>query len=402
MKKRIYMITLMILLLGVTAGCSNGKDENGDGKLKVITTIFSAYDFSRQIGGENADVSMLLKPGAEAHSYEPTPRDIVNIGKCDVLVCNGGENEVWLDSILEAVDNPDMIVVRMVDCCEGIAEEEKEGMQSAGGILAGLTGHEHHHGDGEDEHEHEDEHGHTHDENEHDDEAEHHGDEEHDDKAEHHEEEYDEEGHDDEAEHHGEEDHDDEAEHHGEENHDDEAEHHHEEETEWDEHVWMSPVNACLIADAVCEAYCSADSANAEYYRQNNRAYQETLKKLNEDIINTLNDGKSRTLVFADRFPARYFVEEYGLDYRAAFSGCSADTQASAATVAFIINYVKENNIGVIYTMELSDGRLADAVAEETGAVIRTFYTGHNVTLADFEAGVTYVDLLYRNLEAIR
>lgn len=309
----LVLVAFVSLLL---TGCTKEQGENGNsGRLKVVTTMFTAYDFANQVGGDNADVSMLLKPGAEAHTFDPTPKDIADISRCDVFICNGGENEVWVDSILESIDNPSMKIVRMTDCCDKVAEELVEGMQA------------------EDEH----------DEEEHD-----------------------------------------------------------EEEPEWDEHVWMSPVNAQKIVTSICEALCAADETHKASYTANRDAYIEKLQKLDSDIREVLSDGKERMLIFADRFPARYFTEEYDLDYRAAFPGCSADTQASAATIAYIVKTVNEKNIKTIYTIELSDGKLADVVAEKTGAEIKTFYTGHNVSLTDFENKVTYIDLLYRDLDVIR
>lgn len=312
--KALCVMTFFAAVISMT-GCGSGSGNNaGDGKVKVVTTMFTAYDFAGQIGGENASVSLLLKPGAEAHTFDPTPQNIADIAKCDIFICNGGENEVWVEKILETVDNPKMKIVKMTDCCEQVPEELTEGMQA-------------------------------------------------------------------------------------EEEHDDD---HEDEEVEWDEHVWMSPMNAIKIVTAICDAYCGADEAGTAVYTANRDSYIEKLKKLDSDIRETLSDGKERLLIFADRFPARYFVEEYGLDYRAAFPGCSADTQASAETVAYIVKTVIEKDIKTVYTIELSDGRLADVVAEKTGAEVKTFYTGHNVSLEDFEKKVTYIDLLYRDLDVIR
>lgn len=312
--KLFAVLTVFIMALSLN-GCSGeyGNDSDSEGKLKVVTTMFTAYDFACQVGGENAAVTMLLKPGAEAHTFDPTPQNIVDIAKCDVFICNGGENEVWVDKILESIDNPGMKIVRMTDCCEQVPEEMVEGMQA------------------EDEHDEEDE-----------------------------------------------------------------------DEVEWDEHVWMSPVNAQKIVAVICDAYCAADESDRDIYIANKDAYIKKLEKLDSDIRTALSDGKDRLLVFADRFPARYFVEEYGLEYRAAFPGCSADTQASASTIAYIVKTVLEKDIKTVYTIELSDGRLAEVVAEKTGAEVKTFYTGHNVSLEDFDNKVTYIDLLYRDLEAIR
>ena len=106
-------------------------------------------------------------------------------------------------------------------------------------------------------------------------------------------------------------------------------------------------------------------------------------------------------MIFADRFPVRYFVEEYKLDYYAAFPGCSADTEASASTIAFLIDKVKSENISTILKIELSKGNIAKTIQEETGAEIMTFYACHNLTKDDFESGKTYLDFMWENVKTL-
>ena len=103
----------------------------------------------------------------------------------------------------------------------------------------------------------------------------------------------------------------------------------------------------------------------------------------------------------ADRFPFRYFADEFGLKYAAAFSGCSEQTEASAKTISFLINKVKQDKVKKIYKIELSNGKIAETVSKDTGAEVLELHSAHNVTAEDFSKGVTYVDLMKRNLSAL-
>lgn len=110
-------------------GCAGQENTEGSGKLKVITTIFPAYDFARQVFGDTADVKMLLKPGQESHSYDPSAKDIVEISGCDLFVYNGGESDQWVESVLKSA--PDTQTFRMTDAVSLLDEEVTEGMQNA-------------------------------------------------------------------------------------------------------------------------------------------------------------------------------------------------------------------------------------------------------------------------------
>ena len=116
--------------LGISlCGCAGQDNSEGSGKLKVITTIFPAYDFARQVFGDTADVKMLLKPGQESHSYDPSAKNIVEISGCDLFVYNGGESDQWVESVLKSA--PDTQTFRMTDAVSLLDEEVTEGMQNA-------------------------------------------------------------------------------------------------------------------------------------------------------------------------------------------------------------------------------------------------------------------------------
>ena len=182
-------------------------------------------------------------------------------------------------------------------------------------------------------------------------------------------------------------------------------EHNHDEDDDhenWDEHVWTSPKNAMVICEKICEAFCQVNAVREKDYKDNLSSYLGELTRLDEDFREAVENGNKNTLIFGDRFPIRYFTEEYGLSYYAAFSGCSSDTEASPATIALLIDKVKEEKFSVVFKIELSNDDIARIIAEDTGAVIRTFNTCHNVTAEEFSNGVTYLSLMEQNLEAIK
>ena len=324
------------LVLGLCAGCSPAGDIQSYGKIAggkpaVVATAFPQYDFARRIAGDRAEITLLLKPGMEAHSYEPSPKDIIRIAKCDLFLNVGGESETWLDAVLETTANPNRKMVAAMDCVEALEEETVEVMQSK----------EHHH--------------HDHDEEEEDALSE--------------------------------------SDHH----HDDE-----DEEEEYDEHVWTSPMNAIKIVNAINAALCDIDPDNAAYYCENTDAYVAELLALDNAFRETVAGSKRNVLIFGDRFPLLYFVREYRLDYYAAFPGCAAETEPSAATVAFLIDTVKREQVPVVFYIELSNHKVADAIAECTGTKTAQFNTCHNISYDDFQAGETYLSLMRANVGVLK
>ena len=124
--------------------------------------------------------------------------------------------------------------------------------------------------------------------------------------------------------------------------------------------------------------------------------------ELDIDIRTTIMNGVRKTLVFADRFPMRYFTREYGLTYYAAYPGCASQTEPSAKTVAFLIDHVREENIPEVLYMEFSNEKMADVICEDTGCKKLPFYSAHSITAQQFEDGVTYLDLMRMNIETLK
>lgn len=173
-------------------------------------------------------------------------------------------------------------------------------------------------------------------------------------------------------------------------------------EVEYDEHVWTSPINAIKMVNGIKEEVIKIDKDNKETYETNANEYVNKLTNIDNSIKEIVKNAKRKTLVFGDRFPLRYFVDEYKLSYYAAFPGCSEQTEASAKTISFLIDKVKKENIPVVFHIELSSGKIAKQIADETGAKVLEFGTGHNISAKDFDAGVTFVDIMNNNIKVLK
>lgn len=293
------LLCLCLMLCGCTAQPEKPHDET---KLQIVCTSFPAYDFAREIAGDRAELTLLIKPGSEVHSYEPTPKDMIRIQESDLFICNGGESEQWAKTLI----TPELNAIYMMGCVDTVEE-------SADGIYNAEDG-----------------------------------------------------------------------------------------EPELDEHVWTSPLNAIKISEEICNALCKLDTDNAEAYKTNFAAYKAQLMALDREFRQVIKNSGKHTLVFADRFPMRYFALEYGLDCYAAFPGCSSETEPSAKTVAYLIDRVREDKIPAVLYMEFSNQKMADVICEDTGCKKLPFYSAHSVSAEQFEQGVSYLDLMRINLNSLK
>ena len=173
-------------------------------------------------------------------------------------------------------------------------------------------------------------------------------------------------------------------------------------EIEYDEHIWTSPVNAMRMVDVIAETLTERDPDHGAMYQAGAAAYLEELERLDKEFREVRDSAVHDMIVMGDKFPLRYFADTYGLRYRAAFSGCSSDTEPSARTIAYLIDKVKEEGLPVIYYLELSSHRVAEIIGEETGAEPLLFHSCHNVTRRQFEEGVTYLELMEQNVKNLR
>ena len=324
MKKTVSIFLSFLIICGLfsISGCVKAESfKKSDGKISVVTTIFPYYDFVRQLAGDKADIRLLLSPGSDPHSYEPTPSDIVAIENCDIFIYNGGESDEWVDGVLPSIENKNVKVMKMMEYVPLRYEQSMD--------------HSHEHSGHKDM-----------DDND--------------------------EGHD------------------------------HEEGEEHDEHIWTSIKNAERISASIADELMSVDSENSKYYNERKTDYISQLDSLDKKFTEAANNKKRDTLVFGDRFPFLYFVSDYDLGYECAFPGCSHETEPSTAVVSHLIDFTREHDIPVVFYLELSSGKIAQIISEDSSAKTLQFSSCHNVTKEDFENGATYVSVMEQNLEALK
>ena len=332
---------------GSTAGATGtttGAASAGAGKLQVVTTIFPEYDWIRQILGENpegVELTLLLDNGADLHSYQPTAEDIARISTCDLFVYVGGESDKWVDDALKEATNKNMVVVDLLDVLGDTVKQEEvvEGMQED---------HDHDHEDAD----------HDHDDADHD---------------------------------------------HEDADHDDDH-HRDSREIEYDEHVWLSVKNAKLYVNTLSEKLAALDPAHADTYWKNAETYAGKLEQLDGQYSELFKNAGTKTLLFGDRFPFRDMIEDYGLSYYAAFIGCSAETEASFETITFLAGKVDELQLKNIFVLEGSNHKIAETVKNSTKSrdqEIVELNSMQSITIKDVESGITYLDLMQKNYEAL-
>ena len=168
-----------------------------------------------------------------------------------------------------------------------------------------------------------------------------------------------------------------------------------------DEHIWLSLKKAQTAVSAIADTLASADTANADKYRLNAENYNKKLSSLDKKYTDCVSNAKRKTLLFADRFPFRYLTEDYGLEYFAAFPGCSAESEASFETMTFLIEKTRELSLPCIITIENSDSKIADTISNETDTKILSLNSCQSVTKADVDNGITYISAMEKNLQII-
>lgn len=309
-----------VFLTATLIGCAAEKpSDNNSGRLSIVCTNFSEYDWTREIIGDtdSADIRYLLESGMDIHNYQPSAQDMMTISDCDMFIYVGGESESWVDDALKSVKNKDMKVIKLFESV-GInirEEEHKEGMQE-----------EHVHTDDDDE-------------------------------------------------------------------------------EEYDEHVWLSLDNAKLICSDICSSLCELDSANADKYKSNLAAYTDKLSALDEEYSDMAESADTKTLLFGDRFPFRYLLDDYGLDYYAAFKGCSAETEASFETIANLAEKMDELDLDTVFIIENSDDSIAKSIissSKNKNAKIQKLNSIQSVTSDDISRGASYISIMNDNLDTLK
>lgn len=359
LRKSVVFIVTISMILGMT-GCGKTTEKEDNYRLKIVTSLFPYYDMARAVIGDvkGIDLKMIVTPGQDSHSFEPTPSDVIQMENADVLIYNGGSLETWIDTLLDSLNNKNQIQMKMMDYVDVLNEEIVEGMDTRF-----------------EEHDHEE---HSHKEDNHN-------------KENHKEDSHSEENH---KEDNHSEDSSNDSEFH---NEDSEEEH-----EETDEHIWTSPVNEIIMTEKICETLSKALPEEKENFQKNAENYISQLKELDNEFRTIVENAKTKEIIFADKFPLQYFTKEYGLKYYAAFPGCGSDMEPSAKTIAFLVDKIKEDNIKAVFYLELSSHIVADAIETDTGAKPLQFNSCHNITQKQFDSGVTYVDLMKENVNNLK
>lgn len=352
MKKKIVSTAAFILtfiMIIMATGCGNkveSTSKNTDAKLKIVTSIFPEYDWVKEILGDRineVNLVLLQKEGTDMHSFQPSVQDMAEISDCDLFIYTGGVSDEWAKSAIENATNKDMKVIDIMQVLgDDVKEEElKEGMQD----------------DHESDHE-----------------------------AENH-------SHEDEDDH----DHDDGDDH----EHDDENSSTHEN----DEHVWLSLNNAAKVCKSIEAELAKLEPDSKSAYVKNTQAYIDKLNSLDEKYKTMVAGSKNDTLIFGDRFPFLYLLDDYDIDYYAAFAGCSAETEASFETIVFLSDKIDELESKDIMVLENSDGKVAKSIKDNTASKdqnIVELNSMQSVKSSDIDNGVTYISIMEGNYEILK
>lgn len=314
MKKGIIFLITIILLFSVFIGIISGLKtmKTSSDKIQVVATLFPQYDFVRQIGKDKVEVSLLLTPGTETHTYEPTPQDMININNSDLFIYTGKYMEPWSDKIASSIDSN----TKILDASKDISLINEEEFEK-----------EHDHND--DDHE---------------------------------------EGH----------------------NH------------EYDPHIWLDPQNAIGMVKNITEELCTIDPENIEFYKNNANEYINRLNNLDNEIKDTIQKSVKNKIAFGGTFAYAYFVNKYNLEYVSAYDSCGEDSEPSVSKIKEVVDYMKQNDIHVIFYQELSSGKIADTIAAETNSTKLVFHTIHNASQDEINNGETYISLMNKNLENLK
>ena len=452
--KKILNLGILVLVLGLLAGCTATQPDKykTSGKVQIITTLFPQYDFAKAIGQDKVEVMLLLPPGVEAHSYEPTPKDIVAIQEADLFIYTGEGMEPWAHKTLEGIQSNKLKEVDSSMNIELLAGHEGELFEWAGTfelkagrytwsfakvegdyadpemLLALIPVADSEEATIEEAHE---EGNHLFEEVP---EAIENGGtisdkkeiyqlifDETQDKTEfildiqtegvyvvltqHSPTEFESDEHylkdtigadvealgDSHEEHAHEED----------EHEEDDLEHDHEH-GEFDPHIWTDPLNAIIMVDNILEALVEVDPSNEEFYTQNAKNYKEELLALDKDLEEGLANLKSRTIIYGGHFALGYFAYRYGLEYVSPYEGFSPDAEPTPQKIAEMVELMNNLQVKTIFYEELLDPKVSSVIASETGADMLLLHGAHNVSKDELEKGITYITIMRENLERLK
>lgn len=324
-RKKILSLALAIIIVMLTiSGCNKNPLGKTEDKVKIVCTTFAIYDWVIQLtnGLEDYEVLFLLKNGSDAHNYQPTVEDIVEISSCDLFLYVGGESDAWVEPALKEAKNKQRRVLNFMELLEPVREEMLQEPEPR--------------------------------------------------KEEHEEEEHD----------------------------------------HADEHVWLSLKNAQIFVEQISNVLLELEenrtneekrAENIKQIQNNQKEYSRKLKNLEEQYRTVVEDAKTKVLLFADRFPFAYLIEDYQLEYYAAFDGCSTETEASFETIAFLAQKIQEHNLSHVLVLEESDREVAKSVIRAAKRPEMEILELNSLqAVAKNAKDITYLSMMQRNLEILK
>ena len=351
--KKFAAFAMFVLAAALTfVACSAESNEKAPAqkKVSIVATTYPQYDWLKNILGDRLDavnLKLLIKNGTDLHSYKPSAQDIAAIASADMVVFVGGESDKWIEKALKATPKEGRVQVNLMEALGDRVKEEEivEGMQ--------------------------------------------------------------EETKDERRERtalsdlslsaHG---------HQGGTKEIAEENHEHGEEAENDEHIWLSLKNAELLVMNLADALSKVDTAHATEYHMNAGLYIAKISALDAQYRAAVDSANFKTILFGDRFPFRYLVDDYGIKYFAAFVGCSAESEASFETVAFLAGKMDSLALPAIFTIDGSNGKIArailDASKKSKETPVLTLNSMQSVTDAQMQAGADYLSIMRENLEVLK
>lgn len=277
--------------------------------MQVVTTLFPLYDFARTIAGDKAQVTMLLPPGVEPHTFEPKPEEMIRIGRAGLFIYTSRYMEPWADKIISGIDSKTLRVINAGEKVNYRAVSGKDG----------------------------DDHDHDHD---------------HDRKG-------------------------------------------------MDPHIWLDFSNASLMVDAILDGFVAADPGNSALYRHNAETLKARLAALDLRYRDRFKDCSTRKLLHGGHYTFGYLAARYNLNYHA-LSGISSDAEPSAERMITLVREIKTSGAAYLFAEELLSPRLTETLAREAGVGVLMLHGAHNVSRDDLSRGVSFFDLMERNLEQLQ
>lgn len=298
----VVLLILMILLGSFAACAKRGEEPARMKKLKVITTLFPLYDMAKRIGADKADVSLLLPPGVEAHSFEPKPSDIVKINEADVFVYTGKFMEPWAEEVIKGAANKNLIVADASQGAKMIPGVFHDADEPAGSL---------------------------------------------------------------------------------------------------DPHIWLDFDNAKIMVKNIMQAFQLKDRPNKDFYEQKAEDYSNKLTELDTLYKTTLAACKDKEIVYGGHYAFGYMAKRYGLKYLAA-QGVSPNAEPTANDLVKLVEQIKKDKIRYVFYEELTSPKIAETIAGETKAKLLLLNAAHNLSRDQFEQGLSFFDILKKDLENMR